>query len=317
MELPRPIYDTWKAVADKFIELHKGSDDDRREATKRGTATIRARHKGTGELDGRRYVCKTEHASIGWPSMSKDALAFVPEGPVIQGLDATMHMFDMVNGGSRQTYGFPIHSHNHDPGEKYNPTGIILIPEAKDWLDDGNVVNPVEPIPGDTHRYMGGGNDTGTCDECGKPRMDAVHHVPEGRAPHTPWRGEDEKGDCDICLGPVEGNPLHGNVIPGGPGDDDPDDPGQEPGTNEPPLDIAAIRAIADAAVAEALKNISVDITVKEAGPTVKIPFMSAINLSHTHGVLAVVTFKGKEIARTEKAIRGAKKTIVVKKAKT
>lgn len=72
-------------------------------------------------------------------------------------------------------------------------------PPAPDGDDDNG-----EPPTGDTHRYIGGGNDTGICDECGRPKLDAVHRVPEGKIKgHTPWQGEDGKGDCDLCFQPV------------------------------------------------------------------------------------------------------------------
>ena len=147
MDLPRPIYDTWKAVADKFKTLHQGDDDARRLATRRGVQTIRARHRGgAGELDGSRYCCKTEHANL--QAQSKDALAFVPDGPVEHGRLAAMFMFDMINGGSRETNPFPIGAHNHEENPP-NPDAFILLgpwPEgdAFDWLT-GTPVTPTTP----------------------------------------------------------------------------------------------------------------------------------------------------------------------------
>lgn len=65
------------------------------------------------------------------------------------------------------------------------------------------------PEPGDgTHRYIGGGNDTGECDTCGRGRMDPVHKVPEAEDPHEYDGGEQDTGQCDICQkGPDD--PLH------------------------------------------------------------------------------------------------------------
>lgn len=149
MDLPRPIYDTWKAVADKFKALHQGDDDARRLATRRGVQTIRARHRGgVGVLDGSRYCCKTEHANL--QAQSKDALAFVPDGLVEHGRLATMFMFDMINGGSRETNPFPVGAHNHEENPP-NPDAFILLgpwPEgdAFDWLA-GEPVTPITPTP--------------------------------------------------------------------------------------------------------------------------------------------------------------------------
>ena len=148
MELPREIYNTWKAVADKFSHLHKSrDDDDRRLATRFGVQTIRARHKGVGVLDGKRYVCKTEHSNLA--AQSKDTLGFVPieEGVVEHGRLVNMHMFDMINGTTRETNAHPVHSHNFEELPP-NPDGYILLmwPEgdAYDWLEG---IVPVEPEP--------------------------------------------------------------------------------------------------------------------------------------------------------------------------
>ena len=77
------------------------------------------------------------------------------------------------------------------------PTG-----EAADMSRFVVAVNPGDEPPR-THRYIGGGNDTGICDDCEKPKADPVHEVPEGKVPHQPWLGEDGIGDCDLCMKPV------------------------------------------------------------------------------------------------------------------
>jgi len=70
MQIPRDIYDTWKAVADKFKFLHQGTDDERREATKRGVQTIRARHGE--ELTARAVIPKAANqASRCWPGKAR------------------------------------------------------------------------------------------------------------------------------------------------------------------------------------------------------------------------------------------------------
>jgi hypothetical protein len=71
-----------------------------------------------------------------------------------------------------------------------------------------------------THRYQGGGNDTGTCDVagCGKSRQEAVHAVPEGQVQgHEPWQGEDGIGPCDLC-GREVGDAFHEKADTGGGG---------------------------------------------------------------------------------------------------
>lgn len=87
-------------------------------------------------------------------------------------------------------------------------------------------VDPTPPPTGKTHRYIGGGHDTGTCDECGQPKFSPIHLVPEGALPHKPWQGEDGVGDCDICFQPVDAA-IHNTTDPGehGNGDDDPKPP--------------------------------------------------------------------------------------------
>lgn len=94
------------------------------------------------------------------------------------------------------------------------------------WSDlDANV--PTPPPADGTHRYIGGGNDTGTCDDCKRPKLDPVHHVPEGKVPHVPWLGEDGKGDCDLCFQPVLTFPIH--ILPVPPTDPPPTMPPSEP----------------------------------------------------------------------------------------
>ena len=121
-------------------------------------------------------------------------------------LDAqlTISNFQVVDGSS--AVGYPqtgplwkIHGTNND---KKRPWAIPPRPERT-----------ARRPPGDTHRYIGGGNDTGTCDRagCKKTRFDPVHAVPEGLVPHEPWLGEDGKGPlCDLCHQDAgEDTPLH------------------------------------------------------------------------------------------------------------
>lgn len=87
-------------------------------------------------------------------------------------------------------------------GENQDASRPWMLPPTPDGVDPDE---PDQPEPTDTHRYIGGGNDTGWCDVvgCAKPVTDPVHRVPEGLIPHTPWQGEDGKGDCDLCARPV------------------------------------------------------------------------------------------------------------------
>lgn len=200
MELPKQIYDTYKAVAEKFADLHRGSDADRKEANKRGVQTIRARHKnGNGELNGRRYVCKSEH-NTGWNDASKDAVGFV-SGPLEQinsGRMMDMHMFDMINGGTRTMHGHPIRSHNFED-DPPNPSAYALVPEDKDWLKDGE--EPEEPggvKPGQKHAYVRDDNERNECDvrftdgvQCNEPREAEIHQVEEPEEPEEPQKPTD------------------------------------------------------------------------------------------------------------------------------
>jgi hypothetical protein len=214
MQIPREIYDCWKAVADKFKFLHQGTDDERREATKRGVQTIRARFRGqSGVLDGTKWIAKSQH-NTGWSAQSKDALAFVEDGPAVTGRYARMSMFDMINGSSRETNPYPVTAHNHEETPP-NDSAYCLVPEDYDWLEDGTVPQP--PVDS-THMYDGGGNDTGKCDICGQERFADVHKIPASFSPHTYNGGEQDTGLCDICQKPLQ-DPLHSGVSPVPPDD--------------------------------------------------------------------------------------------------
>lgn len=144
MQTPQAIWDCWKAVADKFKSLHQGTDDDRREATKRGVQTIRARFIGqSGDLDGHRWTCKSEH-NTGWSAQSKDALAFVEDEPVETGRLARMYMFDMINGSTRDTNPYPVTAHNHEETPP-NDDAYILVPDSYDWLAEEASPSPSPP----------------------------------------------------------------------------------------------------------------------------------------------------------------------------
>jgi hypothetical protein len=187
MTLPDQVHQIVAAVARKFIDLHRGTDDDRREATKRGVQTIRAKLVGQGVLDGARWVHKTQHSNLAAPS--KDAIAFVPEGPIEHGRRAGMFMFDTINGTTREA---------NPPGPGEFGEQFILVVEPKDWLEDTTT----------THKYNGGGSDTDTCDVCQRHRDDPVHAIPESRVPHKYDGGEQDTGRCDICQ-KAKDDPIH------------------------------------------------------------------------------------------------------------
>jgi hypothetical protein len=86
-------------------------------------------------------------------------------------------------------------------------------PQGRPWLAPIAPDGAPTPPTGNTHRYVGGGNDTGTCDQCGQPRVSDIHRVPEGKVPHQAWLGEDGIGTCDLCFQPVEA-PIHGSTAP-------------------------------------------------------------------------------------------------------
>ena len=60
----------------------------------------------------------------------------------------------------------------------------------------------------ETHRYVGGGSDTGICDQCGRPRTDPVHAVLQSTVAHEYDGGEHDTGVCDICQKPKD-DPIH------------------------------------------------------------------------------------------------------------
>lgn len=126
MEMPQQVYDTFLAVQEKFPELRRGDDEQRREGMRRGIATVNARVKGEGALDGARWVHKTEHSNLS--SHSKDALGFVPhdQGPLRHGEKQRMHLWDMVEGASRNV--FP-RGDSHEFREAF-----VIAVAPHDWL---------------------------------------------------------------------------------------------------------------------------------------------------------------------------------------
>jgi hypothetical protein len=192
MILPNEVHQIVAAVARKFIDLHRGTDDDRREGTKRAVQTIRAKLAGQGVLDGTRWVHKTQHSNLAAPS--KDAIAFVPEGPITHGGKAGMFMFDTINGATREP---------NPPGPGEFGEQFILIVDPHNWLSDTDT-----DTDRSTHKYVGGEHDTDICDVCQKHRDDPVHKIPESKGPHTYDGGENDTGRCDICQ-KAKDDPIH------------------------------------------------------------------------------------------------------------
>jgi hypothetical protein len=189
MRLSPEVFATFAATVQKFSALHHGTDDERREGTKRGVETLRARHSD-------RYVCKA--GGPGNPP-SKDAFAFVPAGPLDERREADMFIFDMVNGSTREAV---------DPGDVPLAKQWVVPTDTKDWLADD-----VPPLPGGVHKYIGGGNDTGICDVCTLSRFDAVHRIPGFDKPHVYDGGEQDTGLCDICQKPMDDR-IHQSAVP-------------------------------------------------------------------------------------------------------
>lgn len=95
-----------------------------------------------------------------------------------------------------------------DGGATWDFAGVFDQGENGFW----SRANGTPDIEIETHRYIGGGNDTGDCDQCHRPKGDRVHAVPEGKVKHQPWQGEDGKGDCDLCMKPVSDS-IHSVVF--------------------------------------------------------------------------------------------------------
>lgn len=99
-------------------------------------------------------------------------------------------------------------------GAMWGPQPVITDPDWKlerwdQWpsWDDANPA-PAPTPDSATHRYDGGGHDTGICDTCGQPRAADVHKIPESTRPHVYDGGEQDTGVCDVC-GLERGAVLH------------------------------------------------------------------------------------------------------------
>lgn len=151
------------------------------------------------------------HAADGWGLLSKPSGNHAPlpgtNPPVFVSSDwlvnKVVHLgVDCL--GSGPDFDPPVSgsaSPQWGPGEAYDESRFVA------------PVGSAPPPPADTHVYVGGGNDTGTCDLCGKSRFDAVHAVPQSKVPHTYDGGEQDTGLCDICQKPPS-DAIHGSAPP-------------------------------------------------------------------------------------------------------
>ena len=64
------------------------------------------------------------------------------------------------------------------------------------------------PPVNEAHKYIGGDNDTGICDQCGRPRTDPVHEIHPPTVRHAYDGGGQDTGLCDICHMPKD-DPIH------------------------------------------------------------------------------------------------------------
>lgn len=105
-------------------------------------------------------------------------------------------------------------AHNREPKKAWKVHGDMpgnwkhVVPGDPEFPQVGGT-----PVPPQTHKYIGGGNDTGTCDECERSRFDPIHNIPQASQPHIYDGGEQDTGLCDICQKPPT-DVLHGTVEP-------------------------------------------------------------------------------------------------------
>lgn len=145
-----------------------------------------------------------------WEGKATDIIVMKPmlaSGAIV---DGQVQQIDAVSGN-----GYP---------EAHPSWGVIDFNPDRTWVEPPAVSGGV-PVPSTTHRYDGGGNDTGTCDTCGQSRFHAVHATPQSKVAHVYDGGEQDTGLCDICqLGPNDPRHRGGGPVP------PPVDPPKPPG---------------------------------------------------------------------------------------
>lgn len=166
--------------------------------------------------------------------------------------------------------------------------------------------DPVDPPPaGDTHRYVGGGNDTGECDLCHKPKLDAVHRVAEGKTKHKPWLGEDNKGDCDLCFQPIEAA-IHQSA----PEPEPEPEPEPVPEVYHPFVGSATAKFCGECGQARTAQIHQKPVEPPPAGDFDDTRIVSAIMLADQHNVAAIEALRAdvnKAAAEIKTAIKGIK----------
>lgn len=141
-----------------------------------------------------------------WQGMATDVLVLKPIGFSNEVINGQIFQVDAISGG-----GYPEARIGWSPID-FNPDRTWVEPPP---VGDG----PVDPPPsGATHRYDGGGHDTGECDICHKSRFDPIHAIPESKVKHTYDGGEQDTGLCDVCQKDAD-DPIHDMSEPEEPGE--------------------------------------------------------------------------------------------------
>ena len=144
---------------------------------------------------------RKSRAGSGQPK-SKDTGAYWVDANVPNGeSDGRIHAFDLITGSTGDVH-WDTAAENGDP--------LYANIHARWYPVTGTTVPPPQR-PENTHKYIGGGNDTGTCDVCNRSRMDPVHLVNPN--PHAYDGGEHDTGQCDICQKRKD-DPIHQQAPP-------------------------------------------------------------------------------------------------------
>lgn len=102
IRLPDDVHAIVVALHAQHPDLAHGSDDDRRTLQRRVCETVRARK-------GERWGWKSNHPNGAAPA--KDAIAQLPDGErYTPNVRQRLHIWDLVNGGTRQPFAQPVMS---------------------------------------------------------------------------------------------------------------------------------------------------------------------------------------------------------------
>lgn len=135
-------------------------------------------------------------------------------GDNVDGFAADIALYDLGD-GTAQVVDIVSDAEGAGPQGKGDGTpspgwSVKDIRPISQWRAPAGSSGPV----GDTHLYIGGGNDTNLCDVCGKPRTDAVHAIPQAKVKHPYDGGEQDTGLCDICQQPPSAALHHTQIDP-------------------------------------------------------------------------------------------------------